>query len=97
MGINPSTLLRSWLGCFHSMLDSPFRERHGAIGRESGDVEKLSVRKEGDDSRCFSPERGWEAKSSQAQKLQLEGETVWGWDRVGQEKMGLSWGKREGK
>lgn len=88
MGINPSTPLRSWLGCFYSMQGTSFWERRGGIGREWGDVENLAVRKEGNDSRCFSPKRGWEAKSSQTQKLQSEGGTVWGWDRVGQEKRG---------
>lgn len=52
------------------------------------------MRKEGNESRCFSPERGWEAKISQTQKLQLEGGEIWGWDWVGWEKMGLNWGRR---
>lgn len=52
-------------------------------------MEKLSVRKEGNDSRYFHPNRGWEAKSSQRQKLQLE----WGNLGLGQEKMGLKRGK----
>lgn len=36
-----------------------------------GDGEKLSVRKEGNGSWWFSPKKGWEAQSSQTQKLYL--------------------------
>lgn len=73
MGINSSTPLRSWLGCFYLMLGTPFWERCGGIGKESGDVEKLSVRKEGNGSRCFSPKKVWEAQGFQTQKLHLGG------------------------
>lgn len=61
--------------------------------------------KEGNGSRCFCPKKGWEAESSQelrdrglsnTETAFGEGE-IWGWERMGQEKVGLNWGKREGK
>lgn len=97
MGINPSTPLRSWLGRFYLMLGTSFWERRGGIGRELGDVEKLSVRKEGNGSWWFSPKKGWEAQSSQTQKLYLGRGKIWGWESMAQEEMGLNWGEREGK
>lgn len=63
-----------------------FWERCEAIGKGLGDVEKLSVRKEGNAS------KGLGGKELSNTEIAFgEGEI---WVRMGQEKMGLNWGEK---